>query len=143
MFVVPETVTSFLHSTKASSKLFLHDSFELLLMIIWVILLVRSFEEYPIDMAVSCLSPVKTHTLIPAILRDSMASGTPSCSLSSMAEAPSILRLFSILLATLRSNAALPIKAVLAASKATCHCSKSESLNSRIPMTSVLNPSDE
>jgi hypothetical protein len=30
-------------------------------------------------MAVSTLSPVRTHTLIPAEISDAMASGTPSC----------------------------------------------------------------
>ena len=35
-----------------------------------------------------CLSPVRTHILIPPSARFAMVSGTPSCSLSSMAVAP-------------------------------------------------------
>lgn len=36
----------------------------------------------------TCLSPVSTHTLMPAFLSLSMVSGTPSCSLSSIPVAP-------------------------------------------------------
>ena len=36
----------------------------------------------------TCLSPVSTHTFIPAILRLSIVSGTPSCSLSSIPVVP-------------------------------------------------------
>jgi hypothetical protein len=43
--VIPDVIVSFLDATKASSKLFLEDCLELLLIIIEVILLVRSFEE--------------------------------------------------------------------------------------------------
>ena len=37
---------------------------------------------------ITCLSPVRTQTLIPAFLSLSMVSGTPSCNLSSMPVAP-------------------------------------------------------
>lgn len=39
---------------------------------------------------IPCLSPVKTQTLIPAILRFAIVSGTPSCNLSSIAVTPVI-----------------------------------------------------
>jgi len=38
--------------------------------------------------ACTCLSPVNTHTLMPPCIMLAMASGTPSCSLSSMAVQP-------------------------------------------------------
>ena len=40
-------------------------------------------------MAVSSLSPVATQILIPAFFKSAIASGTPSCNLSSIAVAPS------------------------------------------------------
>ena len=46
-------------------------------------------------MAVSCLSPVRTHTTIPASRSRAMASGTPSCSRSSIPVVPTIRILFS------------------------------------------------
>mmetsp|Transcript_21214 Transcript_21214/g.47118 ORF Transcript_21214/g.47118 Transcript_21214/m.47118 type:complete len:203 (-) Transcript_21214:212-820(-) len=46
--------------------------------------------------AVSSLSPVSTHTLTPACTIISMAWGTPSCSLSSMAVAPTMSKSCSI-----------------------------------------------
>ena len=51
---------------------------------------------FPILMAVETLSPVRTHTLIPAALRKLIVSGTSSCSLSSMAVDPNIWRLDSM-----------------------------------------------
>uniref|UniRef100_A0A147BUP4 Uncharacterized protein n=1 Tax=Ixodes ricinus TaxID=34613 RepID=A0A147BUP4_IXORI len=39
-------------------------------------------------MAVSCLSPVRTQILMSALSRSATVSGTPSCSLSSMAVDP-------------------------------------------------------
>jgi hypothetical protein len=50
--------------------------------------------------AVSCLSPVNTHTLMLAFLRAEMVSGTPSCNLSSIAVAPNNVMSFSIASAT-------------------------------------------
>jgi hypothetical protein len=52
--------------------------------------------EKPMFSAVSSLSPVSIQTFIPALLKSSITSGTPSCSLSSKAVAPSKKRLFSI-----------------------------------------------
>ena len=48
-------------------------------------------------MAVSCLSPVSTHTAIPPRIICSIVSGTPSWSLSSMAVAPTRKRSFSMI----------------------------------------------
>ena len=48
----------------------------------------NNWQEYPILMAVSCLSPVKTQILIPADRRLAIVRGTPSCNLSSIAVAP-------------------------------------------------------
>lgn len=50
------------------------------------------FNELPILIAVSCLSPVNTHILISAFSRVAMVSGTPAWSRSSMAVAPSSSR---------------------------------------------------
>mmetsp|Transcript_16212 Transcript_16212/g.33275 ORF Transcript_16212/g.33275 Transcript_16212/m.33275 type:complete len:209 (-) Transcript_16212:2063-2689(-) len=47
-----------------------------------------SLQEKPMLIAVSCLSPVRTQSFMPASAKVSIASGTPSCSLSSMAVAP-------------------------------------------------------
>mmetsp|Transcript_1720 Transcript_1720/g.3175 ORF Transcript_1720/g.3175 Transcript_1720/m.3175 type:complete len:228 (-) Transcript_1720:1996-2679(-) len=44
--------------------------------------------DNPILMAVSCLSPVRIHILIPARSRSTRVSGTSSCNLSSIAVAP-------------------------------------------------------
>ena len=49
---------------------------------------VSRLQAMPMLMAVSCLSPVSTQMEIPALARLSIASGTPSCSLSSMAVHP-------------------------------------------------------
>mmetsp|Transcript_14256 Transcript_14256/g.45556 ORF Transcript_14256/g.45556 Transcript_14256/m.45556 type:complete len:395 (-) Transcript_14256:2081-3265(-) len=55
----------------------------------------NSLHENPMLIAVSILSPVSTQTLIPALRRSRIVSGVPSCSLSSMAVAPSTCRLRS------------------------------------------------
>lgn len=49
----------------------------------------------PILMAVSCLSPVRIQILMSAFIRVSIVSGTRSCSLSSIAVAPSSCRFYS------------------------------------------------
>ena len=53
--------------------------------------------------AVSTLSPVNTHNRMPASAKSEMHSGTPDCSRSSMAVAPSKLKRCSTSSATLRS----------------------------------------
>lgn len=46
----------------------------------------------PMLMAVSCLSPVRTQILMPALIRVAMVSGTPAWRRSSMAVAPSNIK---------------------------------------------------
>mmetsp|Transcript_27965 Transcript_27965/g.34018 ORF Transcript_27965/g.34018 Transcript_27965/m.34018 type:complete len:214 (+) Transcript_27965:608-1249(+) len=53
---------------------------------------VRTLVEYPISIAVSRLSPVNTHSLIPAWDKEAMVSGTPCCNLSSIAVTPTICK---------------------------------------------------
>ena len=55
-------------------------------------------QDRPISVAVCSLSPVKIQTASPALRNDSMASGTPSCSRSSIAVIPRYSNSFSILL---------------------------------------------
>jgi len=47
-----------------------------------------NLHDFPISIAVSCLSPVSTHTQISASINFAIVSGTFSYSLSSIAEAP-------------------------------------------------------
>lgn len=63
----------------------------------------------PILIAVSCRSPVNTQILIPAICNVCIASGTPSCSLSSIAVAPSKNMSFSISSAAWSSASPRPL----------------------------------
>jgi hypothetical protein len=58
--------------------------------------------------AVSILSPVRTHSLMPALRMCLIASGTPSCNLSSIAVEPAISKSFSISAATFSSYSSLP-----------------------------------
>ena len=55
-----------------------------------------SLVEKPILIAVSILSPVNTHSLMPAALINSITSATSSYNLSSMAVEPSKVKSFSI-----------------------------------------------
>ena len=55
----------------------------------------NSPQEYPILIAVSILSPVSTHILIPDCLRDFIVSATSSYSLSSMAVEPISSKFYS------------------------------------------------
>lgn len=48
----------------------------------------KSLQAHAMLMAVSCLSPVSTHTLIPALCKASMVSGTSSCNRSTIPVAP-------------------------------------------------------
>lgn len=61
---------------------------------VWDLFCVHN-EISPILMAVSCLSPVRIQILMSAFIRVSMVSGTRSCSLSSMAVAPSSWRFYT------------------------------------------------
>lgn len=84
-----------------------------------------SLQDMPMLIAVSCLSPVRTHTyslsapgstqmtnkrtLMPAICSVWMVSGTPSWSLSSMAVAPSRNKSLSMSSAALSSASPRPL----------------------------------
>ena len=69
----------------------------------------------------TCLSPVRTQILMPALARRSMASGTPDCSLSSMAVQPSSSSSRSIRSPTAASFSSRPVRAVLASKYFCCH----------------------
>lgn len=64
-------------------------------------------QEYPMLIAVSWRSPVRTQTLIPASIIVWIVSGTPSCNLSSIAVAPMRVKSLSISSAALSSSACL------------------------------------
>mmetsp|Transcript_71799 Transcript_71799/g.226843 ORF Transcript_71799/g.226843 Transcript_71799/m.226843 type:complete len:223 (-) Transcript_71799:112-780(-) len=81
----------------------------------------RSEHAKPMFMAVSLLSPVSTHSLMPARARTAMQSGTPSCSLSSMAVEPRRVRSFSISSCTVSRSSSCPCTVLLAATKRSCH----------------------
>mmetsp|Transcript_8499 Transcript_8499/g.24373 ORF Transcript_8499/g.24373 Transcript_8499/m.24373 type:complete len:268 (-) Transcript_8499:2858-3661(-) len=70
----------------------LHDTYESELKIIALSGCLSRRQLVAMLIAVSCLSPVIIHTLIPASRRVAMASGTPFCSLSSMAVIPTSSR---------------------------------------------------
>mmetsp|Transcript_15572 Transcript_15572/g.44168 ORF Transcript_15572/g.44168 Transcript_15572/m.44168 type:complete len:255 (+) Transcript_15572:1647-2411(+) len=97
--------------------------------------------EMAMEMAVCCLSPVRTHTRIPARRSCCTASGTPSCSLSSMAATPTRCRSRSTSLmscAILSSlSAARPAAATWYLVSQSFH---SFSDSSRVPSTSVRRP---
>mmetsp|Transcript_20503 Transcript_20503/g.56885 ORF Transcript_20503/g.56885 Transcript_20503/m.56885 type:complete len:361 (+) Transcript_20503:2615-3697(+) len=103
---------------------------------------VRTLVEYPISMAVSRLSPVNTQSLIPALPSVAMVSGTPTCSLSSMAVAPTMCRSLSSASAASVSFSSRPLMAVAAAVNCSSHSSHCASVRKRTPRTSVRRPSD-
>eukprot|EP00835_Amoeboradix_gromovi_P001252 NODE_53_length_26956_cov_0.387348.p18 type:complete len:101 gc:universal NODE_53_length_26956_cov_0.387348:12581-12883(+) len=84
------------------------------MMIKFMFLLIK-LQLVPMLIAVSTLSPVKTQSLMPALAILSMHSGTPNCSLSSMAVAPSSTRLCSYLFATWSTRSSLLSNDVAAA----------------------------
>uniref|UniRef100_A0A2P2MIH6 Phospholipid-transporting ATPase n=2 Tax=Rhizophora mucronata TaxID=61149 RepID=A0A2P2MIH6_RHIMU len=96
---------------------------------------------YPIFTAVSILSPVKTHILIPACASLSMHSGTPFCSLSSTAVAPRRTSSLSILSAIRSTNTSLSaVTVVLAFINSVCQVLYSSSPSSRNATTKVRKP---
>ena len=106
------------------------------------ILEVKTFVEYPISIAVSLLSPVRTHSLIPAFLRLAIVSGTPSWSLSSIAVAPTMCKSFSISTATAVSSLSLFSIDVDAFLCFASHFSAPSSERILTPRTNVRSPSD-
>ena len=79
------------------------------LMMNWFMSLLRSLHEYPMLIAVSILSPVRTQTLIPASFMNWIVSPTPSWSLSSIAVDPTRVKFFSNSSATLSICSSLPV----------------------------------
>lgn len=77
-------------------------------------------QAYPMLMAVSCLSPVRTQMRIPACASCLIASGTPSCNLSSIAVQPSRRRSRSISSATSKTLASRFSRLVVAARNFAC-----------------------
>lgn len=71
--------------------------------------------------SLTCLSPVRTQMRIPALARCSMHSGTPSCSLSSIAVQPTKMRFFSMSSLTSASFSSRPVRHVLASKYLSCH----------------------
>ena len=65
--------------------------------------LLSRLQEKPMLMAVSTLSPVSTHSLIPASASKAIVSGTPSCKRSSIAVPPISVRSLSMASETISS----------------------------------------
>mmetsp|Transcript_20101 Transcript_20101/g.41259 ORF Transcript_20101/g.41259 Transcript_20101/m.41259 type:complete len:319 (+) Transcript_20101:1758-2714(+) len=101
---------------------------------------VKSLQDLPISTAVVSLSPVNTHTLMPAFLRCAMASGTPSCRRSSSPVHPSSTKSLSRLAAA-ASMALCRSRDSVAAFHCACHLRASATLSFRYPSTSVRRPS--
>ena len=104
---------------------------------------VSSEHEYPIIIAVSCLSPVRTQTRIPASRSVASAYGTPSWSLSSIAVAPTKTR--SVSSASYNDSSA-DVRAADSADDSTSwysayHSDHHRSESSRLAATSVRSPS--
>mmetsp|Transcript_24661 Transcript_24661/g.79373 ORF Transcript_24661/g.79373 Transcript_24661/m.79373 type:complete len:331 (+) Transcript_24661:1233-2225(+) len=101
-----------------------------------------SWHAYPMLIAVSCLSPVSIQTLILASRRSRMVSGTPSCSLSSIAVAPTMVQSRSISSAASANNSSRPSIAFAASLYRASHRSASAADSSRLASTSVRSPSE-
>mmetsp|Transcript_3683 Transcript_3683/g.9268 ORF Transcript_3683/g.9268 Transcript_3683/m.9268 type:complete len:263 (+) Transcript_3683:1445-2233(+) len=100
-----------------------------------------SWQANPMFSAVSCLSPVSTQILIPALASVAMASGTPTCSLSSIAVAPTMIMSFSISSAAASSAPSLSSSAVVAALCSAFHSDHCSSVSSLLASTRVRSPS--
>mmetsp|Transcript_36314 Transcript_36314/g.89463 ORF Transcript_36314/g.89463 Transcript_36314/m.89463 type:complete len:244 (+) Transcript_36314:869-1600(+) len=102
----------------------------------------RRLHAWPMLMAVSCLSPVSTHTAMPARISCSMHCGTPSCSLSSMAVAPSRMSSFSMISAVASIFSSRFSSDCAAAVYVLFHSAYCASLSSRLARHSVRSPLD-
>mmetsp|Transcript_24746 Transcript_24746/g.42650 ORF Transcript_24746/g.42650 Transcript_24746/m.42650 type:complete len:217 (-) Transcript_24746:20-670(-) len=78
--------------------------------------------EKPMFTEVSCRSPVRTHTLIPALCKDVRVSATPSCNRSSMAVAPRSFKSRSISSAAASTLESRSTSATDASWCTSCHC---------------------
>mmetsp|Transcript_39586 Transcript_39586/g.102483 ORF Transcript_39586/g.102483 Transcript_39586/m.102483 type:complete len:326 (-) Transcript_39586:889-1866(-) len=95
----------------------------------------------PMLRAVSSLSPVSTHSLIPAMRMRTIVSWTPSCSLSSMAVTPTTESCVSSLSAAAASSSSRPDNAFWASSYSTFQMVYSVSVNTLLASTRVRRPS--
>mmetsp|Transcript_32645 Transcript_32645/g.87641 ORF Transcript_32645/g.87641 Transcript_32645/m.87641 type:complete len:220 (+) Transcript_32645:292-951(+) len=100
-----------------------------------------TFEVIPMSRAVSSLSPVNTHSLMPAALMLTMVSGTSSCNLSSTAVTPTISIFCSISSATSANAPSRFRKAFSASRNFIIHASTSSRVKVRLASNRVLNPS--
>mmetsp|Transcript_124610 Transcript_124610/g.311654 ORF Transcript_124610/g.311654 Transcript_124610/m.311654 type:complete len:315 (+) Transcript_124610:2032-2976(+) len=101
----------------------------------------RTLALKPIFLAVSSLSPVRTHRLIPASRSFSMVSGTPVCNLSSIAVTPTMSKSTSISSATRAKLPSRSSKDFWAAWYLSSQRRHSSCRSVRLPMTNVLRPS--
>mmetsp|Transcript_16130 Transcript_16130/g.32629 ORF Transcript_16130/g.32629 Transcript_16130/m.32629 type:complete len:252 (-) Transcript_16130:1974-2729(-) len=97
--------------------------------------------DRPILIAVSCLSPVKIQIAIPAWRRDRSVSGTPSCSLSSIAVTPTNVKARSISSATTSTSLSRSVKDPRASAYRLLHWSNHASSTWRYANASVRSPS--
>mmetsp|Transcript_7573 Transcript_7573/g.22358 ORF Transcript_7573/g.22358 Transcript_7573/m.22358 type:complete len:341 (-) Transcript_7573:1575-2597(-) len=97
----------------------------------------------PMLIAVSCLSPVIIQTRMPPSIRVSIASGTPSCSLSSMAVTPSSSICTSSCSAAAAMRASRSSSEEAACSYFRCHASHSPASSTLVAMTRVRRPFTE
>mmetsp|Transcript_77480 Transcript_77480/g.224814 ORF Transcript_77480/g.224814 Transcript_77480/m.224814 type:complete len:323 (-) Transcript_77480:1555-2523(-) len=104
---------------------------------------VSTFVLNPMFLAVSNLSPVNTHNLIPALRTFSIASPTPTCNLSSIAVAPRISKFFSMSAATAASSSSRPLVNFCASSYFFWKSLTSTWVNFLYPMTKVRRPCKE
>mmetsp|Transcript_54713 Transcript_54713/g.127997 ORF Transcript_54713/g.127997 Transcript_54713/m.127997 type:complete len:240 (+) Transcript_54713:125-844(+) len=104
---------------------------------------VKTLALKPMFRAVSSLSPVSTQSFTPAFRMSSMVSGTPTCSLSSMAVTPTSSTSFSISAATLSNSASFPVTFCFAASHFASQFVNSDWLSFFRPKSNVRKPSLE
>jgi len=100
----------------------------------------NNFADIPMLIAVSILSPVSTHTLMPAYLAKWIVSGTSSCNLSSIAVEPISLKPTSILASTSATFSSLFYKASLAFWDSAFQILYSSSVISLFATNNVLSP---
>mmetsp|Transcript_101473 Transcript_101473/g.183120 ORF Transcript_101473/g.183120 Transcript_101473/m.183120 type:complete len:244 (+) Transcript_101473:947-1678(+) len=101
----------------------------------------RRLHDFAISIAVSVLSPVSIQICIPIAFNVAMASGTPSCSLSSRAVMPASFRECSIFAEhSVMSRSLSAEDAFLALSYSSCHSSNSARSRALWAITSVRSP---
>mmetsp|Transcript_45694 Transcript_45694/g.120431 ORF Transcript_45694/g.120431 Transcript_45694/m.120431 type:complete len:355 (+) Transcript_45694:2095-3159(+) len=137
-------------ASRRASVILARDGKIFLLIMVILVVVSSSWHANAMLIAVSSLSPVSTHTAMPARDMSAIAVGTPDCSLSSMAVEPSSVRSFSIMpisrsisLGSSRSFFSSSVAEPHAAMYSECHRSNDASSTSLQPSTSVRSPSLE